>query len=215
MLAVVDPRCPHSFSTSSPVARPLRVSVCRFAAGVPLAMIAMSMATLQAGCWNAAATSPADAGTGGTTGVDVGTGGAAAGTGGAMAPGMGGSGGTTPRASCDAIGTEPTIPAACATIVATKTLTTLGVPADESTLDTAVIQAAIDGCTAGQSVRLVTDGNNVAFLSGALFLRAGVTLWIDAGVTLFGSRIRATSMPGRDCAGSPGAAVTATLSSTS
>jgi polygalacturonase len=92
-----------------------------------------------------------------------------------------------PRASCDAIGSEPTIPDACATVTATKTVTA-GLPTDETTLDTPAIQAAIDGCTVGQAVRLITDGNNVAFLTGPLFLKTGITLWIDTGVTLFASR---------------------------
>jgi polygalacturonase len=71
--------------------------------------------------------------------------------------------------------------------MATKTISG-GVPSDETALDTAALQAAIDGCAAGKAVRLVANGATSAFVSGALTLRAGVTLWIDAGVTLFSSR---------------------------
>jgi polygalacturonase len=91
--------------------------------------------------------------------------------------------------ACDDIGDEPTIPAACATLLATRS-SAGGPPMDETTLDTQMIQAAIDACPAGQAVQLAADtaGGNDAFLSGALMLRAGVTLWIDEGVTLFASR---------------------------
>jgi polygalacturonase len=116
--------------------------------------------------------------------------------------------------TCDDIGTEPTIPPACATLLATRSAVfvaadagidggvdagadggadggaTVRVTLDESTLDTDAIQAAINACPAGQSVRLALapDSANNAFSSGALSMKAGVTLWIDAGVTLFASR---------------------------
>lgn len=89
--------------------------------------------------------------------------------------------------SCDDIGVEPTIPEACATLTATKTVDANGKPIDE-TLDTLVIQAAIDTCAAGQAVRLISDQTRTAFVSGPLFLRAGTSLWIDVGTTLFSSR---------------------------
>ncbi|MFO3712926.1 MULTISPECIES: glycoside hydrolase family 28 protein [Pseudomonas syringae group genomosp. 2] len=65
--------------------------------------------------------------------------------------------------------------------------------ADGSALDSRPdqenIQNAINGCAAGQAVKLVKgDGDNSAFLSGPLQLKSGVTLWIDEGVTLFASR---------------------------
>jgi polygalacturonase len=51
------------------------------------------------------------------------------------------------------------------------------------------IQDAIDACPTGQAVKLVQSSSGEAgFLSGPLQLRSGVTLWIDSGVTLFGSR---------------------------
>jgi polygalacturonase len=141
-------------------------------------------AALAAGCWSSAGAGTGSGGAAGGPPVDAG----APGTGGVpVVPGVGGSGGMLPPASCDDIGSEPVIPEACATITATKTVTS-GLPSDESTLDTAAIQSAIDGCTAGQAVRLVTDGDKVALLTGPLFLKIGITLWIDTGVTLFASR---------------------------
>src|SRR4051812_31946914 len=99
---------------------------------------------------------------------------------------------------------EPTIPAACAgaTLDAPHAVHTVGgadgLPIyDPAALDTATIQASIDACgrslTAGQkgSVRLqvnASDPTKVAFVSGPLFLRAGVTLWIDRGATLFAAQ---------------------------
>ncbi|HEY0483119.1 MAG TPA: glycosyl hydrolase family 28 protein [Kofleriaceae bacterium] len=101
---------------------------------------------------------------------------------------------------------EPTIPAACAgatldathAVRATGDARTDGLPIyDPAVLDTAAIQASIEACgaslAAGQrgSVRLrvnAADRTRVAFVSGPLFLRAGVTLWIDRGVTLFAAQ---------------------------
>jgi polygalacturonase len=143
----------------------------------------------------------ARAGAGGEmAGSSAGSGGAAAGTGGAAtggaaaggAGGRGGAAGAGPALSpiapprCDAIGAEPTIPPACATVVATKTVIN-GSPSDE-VLDTAAIQAAITACPVGQAVRLATDGDKTAFVSAGLSLKAGVSLWLDTGTTLFASR---------------------------
>jgi polygalacturonase len=101
---------------------------------------------------------------------------------------------------------EPTIPAVCAgatldaphAVHATGDIRTDGLPIyDPSALDTAAIQSAIDACGAslgaGQkgSVQLRVDPSDptkVAFVSGPVFLRAGVTLWIDGGVTLFAAQ---------------------------
>ena len=70
---------------------------------------------------------------------------------------------------------------------------------DEQKLDTERIQKALDGCGAGKAVELAIAstckgaagacgiGGN-AFLSGPLDLREGVTLLVDEGVTLYGSR---------------------------
>jgi polygalacturonase len=84
---------------------------------------------------------------------------------------------------------EPKIPASCTQLPAQ--LRASGdklAEADEGKLDTARIQSALDKCKPGMAVELKpADGNN-AFLSGPLEMRTGVTLLIDEGVTLFGSR---------------------------
>ncbi|HVV53555.1 MAG TPA: glycosyl hydrolase family 28 protein, partial [Polyangia bacterium] len=82
---------------------------------------------------------------------------------------------------------EPTIPPACTTLTASFAVTA-GTPPSESSLDTSRIQAALSGCAAGQSVQLVTSGSNDGFITGPLNLPTGVSLWVDSGVTLFGTR---------------------------
>src|SRR5437763_4365547 len=79
--------------------------------------------------------------------------------------------------------TEPVIPPVCASLTAAHAW-----PIDEDKTDTGRIQAALDGCKAGQAVELKSSGENDAFLSGPLFLRRGVTLLVSAGVTLYASR---------------------------
>jgi polygalacturonase len=66
---------------------------------------------------------------------------------------------------------------------------------DEGKLDTERIQKAMDGCGAGKAVELTTTPGGApvgkmgnAFLSGPLEMREGVTLLVDKGVTVFGSR---------------------------
>jgi polygalacturonase len=84
---------------------------------------------------------------------------------------------------------EPTVPAICATLDAQ--LQTSGhslAEADETKLDTARIQKAIDHCGKDHGVLLRAQGAANAFLSGPLYLRSGVTLIVDKDVTLFGSR---------------------------
>jgi polygalacturonase len=98
---------------------------------------------------------------------------------------------------------EPTDPAPCAgaTLSAAYGVDgATGLPlftAGTDPADTTRIQAAVDACaaslTAGAqgSVRLVrgaATGSQVAFVAGPLALKAGVTLWVDEGVTLFASR---------------------------
>src|SRR5438270_4742851 len=84
---------------------------------------------------------------------------------------------------------EPKIPASCTQLAAQ--LRAVGdklAEADESKLDTARIQSALDRCKPGMAVELKPASGNNAFLSGPLEMRTGVTLLIDEGVTLFGSR---------------------------
>jgi len=85
--------------------------------------------------------------------------------------------------------TEPVIPPACVTLKAEKT-GNAGTLAEEfeTTTDTARIQHALDGCKPGLAVELTAGKDANAFLSGALELREGVTLLIDKGVVLYGSR---------------------------
>jgi len=86
--------------------------------------------------------------------------------------------------------TEPSVPPACATLTA-KLIAIGGALSvgDEAKLDTARIQHAIDHCAAGHSVVLRADnGGSDGFLSGPLEFRAGVTLVVGEGATLFASR---------------------------
>jgi polygalacturonase len=158
--------------------------ICGIQAGSPIAMawrVPLFILAIGA-CGNNIPARGAGAGTGGE---GVGSGGAAGAQTGSSTGGAFGS--SLKQLSCDDIGAEPVIPDPCATLLAPRT-TTAGVPTDESTLDTDMIQQAITDCPGGQAVKLVVDGANNAFLSGPLTLKAGVTLWIDTGVTLFASR---------------------------
>src|ERR1700722_2056437 len=78
--------------------------------------------------------------------------------------------------------TEPVIPPSC--IV----LTARSAGPDDAAPDTKRIQDALDGCEAGHAVELKANEASNSFLSGPLQLRAGVTLLVDAKVTLYGSR---------------------------
>jgi polygalacturonase len=60
--------------------------------------------------------------------------------------------------------------------------------ADEHKLDTARIQQAIDGCSAGGAVVLRAHGRRNVFLTGPLQLRSGVTLVVDKNTALVASR---------------------------
>ena len=84
---------------------------------------------------------------------------------------------------------EPRIPPVCTALKASLTAHAGElVQADEGKLDSRRLQDAIDNCEPGKAVALRANAENNAFLTGPLELRAGVTLLIDAGVTLFGSR---------------------------
>jgi len=82
---------------------------------------------------------------------------------------------------------EPTIPPACATLPATQNVPAGGVPS-EASLDTSAIQKVLTACASGQAVKLTTGGANNAFVTGPLTLPSGVTLWVDAGTTLYATR---------------------------
>ena len=77
---------------------------------------------------------------------------------------------------------EPQFPAepVCQTLTAIKT------GPDEGNLDTDRVQAALTQCKGG-AVKLVADGDKNSFVVGHLTV-TNVTLWVDAGVTLYASR---------------------------
>jgi len=82
---------------------------------------------------------------------------------------------------------EPTIPPACATLPATQSVPAGSLPS-EASLDTSAIQKALTACASGQAVKLTMGGANNAFVTGPLTLPSGVTLWVDAGTTLYATR---------------------------
>ena len=165
-----------------------------FAVAAALSCRGGSSATVGSGGGPGPATGGQDAGgggpaAGGSPSGDAGAAGTAAG--GAGAGVAGADGGAVPAVSCANIDAtlppEPVIPAACATLQAALE-STPGTPPSEANLDTTRIQAALSSCAAGQAVKLTTDGANNAFVTGPLNVPTGVSLWIDAGTTLFGSR---------------------------
>lgn len=79
---------------------------------------------------------------------------------------------------------EPVIPPVCFSVVARLSAANL----DETRPDTVRIQKALDGCGQGKAVELKAADGFDAFLSGPLQLRAGVTLLVERGAMLFGSR---------------------------
>jgi large repetitive protein len=83
--------------------------------------------------------------------------------------------------------TEPVFPASCSTLQAQQAIVN-GEPSSETTFDTAQLQAALNGCPAGQAVELQTSGANNAFLIQPITIPTGVTLLVDGGVTVFASR---------------------------
>jgi polygalacturonase len=84
---------------------------------------------------------------------------------------------------------EPKIPASWVQLPAElRAMNDKLAEADERKLDTARIQSALDRCTPGMAVELKPSSGDNAFLSGPLEMRTGVTLLVDEGVTLFGSR---------------------------
>ncbi len=85
--------------------------------------------------------------------------------------------------------TEPIIPPTCTTLTADQTSHGSALPdLDETKPDTIRIQHAMDHCKPGHAVELKSSAARDAFLTGPLELRTGVTLLIDKGVTLYGSR---------------------------
>jgi len=85
--------------------------------------------------------------------------------------------------------TEPVLPPICSSLDAQLSVNGHSLAqADETKLDTARIQQALDKCGKGKGVILRAREASNAFLSGPLDLREGVTLIVDKGATLFASR---------------------------
>ena len=90
--------------------------------------------------------------------------------------------------------TEPVFPAVCQQLTSTFHDVNEDVPASveavSTQLDLTRLQAALNACTGtNQAVELSMDGSgNNAFLTGPITMPAGVTLLVDAGVTLYFSR---------------------------
>ena len=89
---------------------------------------------------------------------------------------------------------EPAFPPVCETLVAQQSSSSL----DQTLFDTARLQSAIDACPPGQAVELSSDGSDDAFLTQPIVLKAGVTLLVDAEITLFGS----SNVDDYNCSGS-------------
>lgn len=83
--------------------------------------------------------------------------------------------------------TEPSFPPACSVLTANQIAGSL----NEASFDTARMQTALNGCPAGKAVELAVQGNNNAFLIQPINIPSGVTLLVDAGVTVFTSLNRA------------------------
>jgi polygalacturonase len=85
---------------------------------------------------------------------------------------------------------EPSIPPACTVLKAKIARAASSIdPENETKLDTARIQAALDACASGHAVVLQRASERTdAFLSGPLYLRKGVTLVVDRGAYLYASR---------------------------
>ena len=58
----------------------------------------------------------------------------------------------------------------------------------DTELDTARVQSAIDRCSPGQAVRVAPHGANGIFVIAPISLKPGVTLVVDAGAAVFASR---------------------------
>ncbi|WP_434987543.1 glycoside hydrolase family 28 protein [Xanthomonas melonis] len=83
---------------------------------------------------------------------------------------------------------EPTIPATCQPVRASHTPSgrLFDAALEGAPPDTKAIQDALNACKSGSV--LLTSGSGNAFLTGPLSIPANVTLVVDQGVTLYGSR---------------------------
>ncbi|MBB3844427.1 glycoside hydrolase family 28 protein [Xanthomonas arboricola] len=85
---------------------------------------------------------------------------------------------------------EPAIPATCQPVSASHTPSgrLFDAALESAPPDTKAIQAALTACTGKNGSVLLKAGTGNAFLSGPLTIPTGVTLVVDQGVTLYGSR---------------------------
>jgi uncharacterized protein (TIGR03437 family) len=85
--------------------------------------------------------------------------------------------------------TEPVFPLVCSQLAAQLAAGAQGLPAaSESLPDTSRVQGALSACPAGQAVELMAGVSGNAYLIAPINLPKGVTLLVDAGVTVFASR---------------------------
>ncbi|MFA0924132.1 glycoside hydrolase family 28 protein [Xanthomonas fragariae] len=99
---------------------------------------------------------------------------------------------------------EPAIPAICQSVSASHTPSgrLFDAASESAPPDTRTIQAALSACTGKNGSVLLKAGSGNAFLTGPLLIPMGVTLVIDQGVTLYGSRKPADYGSGCGTAGS-------------
>lgn len=84
---------------------------------------------------------------------------------------------------------EPVFPHVCSTLTAQLSSgTAVGTLSSESTLDTGRVQSALNNCATGEAVELALGSGQDAFLVGPINMQNGVTLLVDAGVTVYASR---------------------------
>lgn len=86
--------------------------------------------------------------------------------------------------------TEPVYPGVCTVLTALQTSGGLV----ESSPDTARVQAALNACPVGKAVQFSANGSANAFILQPITVPAGVTMLVDAEVTLYGS-ITSTDYP--------------------
>ena len=81
--------------------------------------------------------------------------------------------------------TEPVVPSVCTALTAAQSSSSLV----ETSPDTTRVQAALNACPSGQAVEFSpsADGTSNAFIIAPITLPPGVTMLVDAEVTIFGS----------------------------
>jgi polygalacturonase len=82
---------------------------------------------------------------------------------------------------------EPTFPPSCTSLPAQLSISGAE-PSSETNFDTSRIQDALNNCASGSAVELTVSGTNNGFLIQPITIPSGVTLLVDAGVTVFASR---------------------------